>query len=32
VKPLDPGIDAQVPSTVTVVVVVGDDYATKLTQ
>jgi hypothetical protein len=32
VKPLDEGIDAQVPATVTVVVVVGEDYATKLTE
>jgi LytR cell envelope-related transcriptional attenuator len=32
VKPLDEGIDAEVPATVTVVVVVGDDYATQLTE
>jgi len=32
VKPLDAGIDAEVPATVTVVVVVGEDYATKLTE
>jgi LytR cell envelope-related transcriptional attenuator len=32
VKPLDEGIDAAVPATVTVVVVVGDDYATQLTE
>jgi hypothetical protein len=32
VKPLDAGIDAQVPATVTVVVVVGEDYATQLTE
>jgi hypothetical protein len=32
VKPLDPDVDAAVPPNVTVVVVVGQDYATKLTQ
>jgi hypothetical protein len=32
VKPLDPTVDSTVPSSVTVVVVVGEDWATKLTQ
>jgi len=32
VKPLDPEVDSTVPSSVTVVVVVGEDWATKLTK
>jgi hypothetical protein len=32
VKPLDPDVDNIVPSSVTVVVVVGEDWASKLTQ